>query len=72
MHADMGGFRRGVGERDGAVERDPGLVVAAELHQERALDAEEMKIVRQPRRQRLDHVQRRLRRRAPWTPRPRD
>ena len=49
MHADMGGFRRGVGERDGAVEGDAGLVVAAELHQERAAHAEEMKIIRQPR-----------------------
>src|ERR1700721_2585674 len=32
MHADVGGFRRGVGECDGAVEGLTRLVVAAELH----------------------------------------
>ena len=46
MHPDMGGFGGSVGERDGAVERHAGLVIAAELHQERAADAEEMKIIR--------------------------
>src|SRR3979409_58856 len=44
MHPDMGGFGRGIGERDGAVERDTSLVVAAKLHQERAAHPEEMKI----------------------------
>ena len=71
MHADMRGLGRGIGERDGAVEGDQRFVVAAELHQEGAAHAEEMEIVRQPRRQRLDHLERRLRRRAPWRPRPR-
>lgn len=60
MHADMGGFRRGIGERDGAVEGDARLVVAAELHQERAAHAEEMKIIRETLGQRLDHLKRRL------------
>ena len=46
MHADVGGFCRRVGERDGAVERDAGLVIAAELHQEGAADAEVMEIIR--------------------------
>jgi hypothetical protein len=45
MQPDVGGFRRGIGERDGAVEGDAGLIVAAELHQERAAHAEEVKIV---------------------------
>src|SRR5262245_66512851 len=61
MHADVGGFGRGVGQRNGAIEGDPRLVVAAKLHQESAAHAEVMKIVRQPRCQRLDHVERRLR-----------
>jgi hypothetical protein len=29
MQPDVGGFRRGIGERDGAVEGDAGLIVAA-------------------------------------------
>src|SRR5664280_2241173 len=57
MHADMGGFRRGVGQRDGAVECHPGLVIAAELHQESAAHTEEMKIIRKPFAQRLDHFE---------------
>src|ERR1700681_4749097 len=57
MHADMGSLRRGVGERDGAVECDAGFLVAAKLHQEGAAHAKEMKIVRKPRRQRLDPLQ---------------
>ncbi len=61
VHADVGGFGGRIGERDGAVERDAGLFVAAELHQERAAHAEEMEIIRQPRRQRLDHLERRFR-----------
>ncbi len=32
VHADVGGFGGGVGERDGAVEGDVRFVVAAELH----------------------------------------
>ena len=60
MHADVGGFGRGVGQRNGAVEGDSRLVVAAKLHQERAAHAEEVKIVRQPLAERLDHVQRGL------------
>src|ERR1700686_767490 len=42
VHPDMGGFGGSIGERDGAVERDAGLVIAAKLHQERAAHAEEM------------------------------
>ena len=57
----MGGFGGSIGERNGAVERDAGLLVAANLHQERAAHPEEMKIIRQPRRQRFDHLERRLR-----------
>src|ERR1700675_3212212 len=57
MHPDVGGFGGSVGERDGAVERDPSLVVAAQLHQERAAHAEEMEIIRKPLRQRLDHLE---------------
>src|SRR6186713_392225 len=57
VHADVGGFGRGVCERNGAVEGGAGFVVAAELHQEGAAHAEEMKIVRQPRRQGVDHVE---------------
>src|ERR1700688_135435 len=36
MHADVGGFGGRVGERDGAVESDARLLVAAKLHQDRA------------------------------------
>src|SRR4029078_2990559 len=54
MHADMGGFGRGIGERDGAVEGDAGFLVASELHQEGAAHAEEMKIIGKARRERLD------------------
>src|SRR6202790_4235647 len=36
IHPDVGGFRGGVGERDGAVECHAGFVIAAELHQEGA------------------------------------
>ena len=42
MHADVSGFRRRIGQRDGAIECDPRLVIAAELHQERTLHAEKM------------------------------
>src|SRR5687767_14961825 len=45
VHADVGGFGRGVCERNRAVEGGAGLVVAAKLHQEGAAHAEEMKIV---------------------------
>src|SRR5215471_6610627 len=61
MHADVGGFGRGVGQRNGTVEGDARLIVAAELHQEGAAHAEIMKIVRQPQRQWFDHVECRLR-----------
>src|ERR1700761_3091556 len=61
MHADMGGFGGCVGERDRAVKGDAGFVVAAKLHQEGTAHAEEMKIIGESRRQRLDHLQRRLR-----------
>src|SRR6516162_10828299 len=60
MHADMGGFGRGIGERDRAIEGDARLVVAAKLHQKRAAYAEEVEIIRKPRRQGLDQFQRRL------------
>src|SRR5262245_59577742 len=57
VHADVGGFGGSVGERNGAVEGGAGFVVAAELHQEGAAHAEEVKIVRQPLFQRLDHLE---------------
>src|SRR5882724_303095 len=60
MHPYMGGFRGGVGERDGAIERHAGLLVTAELHQERTAHAEEMKIIRKPLTQWIDHLQRRF------------
>jgi hypothetical protein len=60
MHPDVGGFRGGVGERDGAVECHAGFVVAAKLHQEGAAHAEEMKIIRKPLSQRLDQFERRF------------
>src|SRR4051794_15849874 len=56
VHADVGGFGRSVRQRNGAVEGGARFVVAAELHQEGAAHAEEVKIVRQPLRQRLDQV----------------
>src|SRR6478672_10123293 len=61
MNPDMGGLGGSVGERDGAVERHAGLVVAAKLHQERAAHAEEMKIIRKPLSQRLEHLEGRFR-----------
>src|SRR5262249_54778606 len=57
MFSDVSRFRRGVGERDGAIERDTRLVIAAKLHQERAAYPEEMEIVGEPRRQRLGHLE---------------
>src|SRR5436190_10560906 len=48
VHADVGGFGRSVRQRNGAIEGRAGFVIAAELHQEGAAHAEEMKIVRQP------------------------
>src|SRR5215831_5169378 len=54
MHADVRGLRRGIGKRDGAVEGDACFLVAAELHQERAAHAEEMKIIGKPRLERRD------------------
>src|SRR3981189_222530 len=61
VHPDVGGFGGSVGERDGAVERHAGLVVAAKLHQERAAYAEEMKVIREPLSERLDQLMGRLR-----------
>jgi len=52
-------------------ECDAGLVVAAELHQERAAHAEEMEIIRQPLAQRLDHLERCFRPPHLGYPRPR-
>jgi len=60
MHPDVSGFGRGIGERDGAVERHASLLIAAKLHQERAAHAKEMEITREPLAQRLDHLQRGL------------
>src|ERR1700716_1734190 len=48
VHADVGSFGGSIGKRDGSVERHPGLVIAAELHQKRAAHAEEMKVIRKP------------------------
>src|SRR6185369_2066443 len=45
VHADVRGFGRGIRQGNGTVEGCPGLVVAAELHQEGAAHAEEVKIV---------------------------
>src|SRR5579863_6476807 len=56
VHANVGGFRRGVGKRDSAIERYARLFVAAKLHQEGAAHAEKMKVVRQPFAERLDHL----------------
>src|SRR5258708_28533172 len=61
MHPDVGGFRRGIGERDGAVEGDAGLVIAAELHQKCAFRAEEVEIIRKPPRHPLHPRRRRPR-----------
>src|SRR3954452_13728280 len=44
MHADVGGFSRGVGECDGAIKRLARFLIAAELHQERAPRTEKMEI----------------------------
>src|SRR6266849_9758961 len=46
MHADVGSLRRGVGERDGAVECHAGFFIAAKLHQEGAAHAEDRKSTR--------------------------
>ena len=58
---DVSGLRGGVGERDGPVEGDAGLLRAAELRQEGALHAEEVEIAGEPRLQRLDQGERRRR-----------
>src|SRR3569623_1695379 len=50
VHADVGSRGGGIGQCDGAVEGDTGFVVAAELHQEGAAYAVEMKIVGELRR----------------------
>src|SRR5262249_45768428 len=44
VHADVGGLGGGIGERNGAIEGDARLLVAAELHQQRTLDAEKMEV----------------------------
>src|SRR5262245_55899551 len=44
MHADVRRLRRRIGERNGPVEGDAGLGGAAELHQQRALDAKEIEV----------------------------
>ena len=56
----MGGLGRAIGQRNGAVEGDTGLVTAAKLQQERTPYAKKMKVIRQPAGQRLDHLKRRL------------
>src|SRR4051812_23762554 len=61
MHADVRGFGGRIGKRNRLIEGDARLLVAAELHQKAALDAEEMEIARKLGRQRLDHVERGLR-----------
>src|SRR5882672_2811051 len=47
MHADVRGLGGRVRERDRLIESDARLLVAAELHQEAALDTEEMEIARE-------------------------
>src|SRR5262249_38252008 len=60
LHADVRRFRRRVGERNGAIERVPCFLVAPQLLQQGAPQAEEIKIARQLSRERLDHRQSRL------------
>ena len=60
MHADVGGFRRCIGKGYRTVEGNARLPAAAKLHQQPALDAEEVKIAGKPVFQRLDQQQRRF------------
>src|SRR5262249_986392 len=59
LHADMRRLGGSIGERDSLVEGGAGFVGAAELHEQRALEAEEMKIAGERLGQRLDQRQRR-------------
>src|SRR5436309_15641196 len=61
MLADVRGLGGRVGERDRAVEGDTRLLVAAELLEQAALEAEEMEIAGERLGQRLDHRERGLR-----------
>src|SRR5438045_1053741 len=53
----MGGLRRRMGEGDGTVEGGARLLVAAELHQEGALDPEEMEVAGERLSLGLDHLE---------------
>src|SRR5215216_1431062 len=57
VQPDVRGFRRRMGECDRLVERSARLLGASELHEQRALHAEEMEIAGERRGERLDHRQ---------------
>jgi hypothetical protein len=61
VHADVSGFRSGIGKRNGSVEHIAGFFIASKLRQKGALDAEVMEISRELRGQWLDHCERRSR-----------